>query len=81
MIRILTFLGEAVTAGGRVISDVRIAYELESVLEKRRARPTGIDRPIAAVREIGIDGVHYAYQPSHRVIAGIGAGSGAAATP
>jgi ATP-binding cassette subfamily B protein len=72
LIRILTFLGEAVTAGGRVIADVRIAYELESVLENATRSPyRASNEPIAAVREIGIDEVHYAYQPDHAVISGI----------
>jgi ATP-binding cassette subfamily B protein len=72
LIRILTFLGEAVTAGGRVIADVRIAYELESVLENATRSPyRASNEPIATVREIGIDEVHYAYQPDHAVISGI----------
>lgn len=72
LIRILTFLGEAVTAGGRVIADVRVAYELENVLENaKRATFRESNQPIAAVREIGIDDVHYAYEPNHAVISGI----------
>lgn len=72
LIRILTFLGEAVTAGGRIVADVRIAYELENVLENAKPVILGaLEEPIPAVREIRLEDLHYSYQPDQAVISGI----------
>jgi len=72
LIRILTFLGEAVTAGGRLIADVRVAYDLEDVLQNAaRASHRQSDEPIKAVREIGFKDLHYAYRANHAVLSGI----------
>jgi ABC-type bacteriocin/lantibiotic exporter with double-glycine peptidase domain len=72
LIRILTFLGEAVTAGGRLVADVRVAFELEEVL-KNAERPVERldDSPISAVREIAFQDLVYAYKVNHAVMSGI----------
>lgn len=72
LIRILTFLGEAVTAGGRLIADVRVAFELEEVLAGAERPPNRvIDDPISAVRDIEFQDLTYAYKINHPVISGI----------
>jgi len=72
LIRILAFLGEAVTAGGRVIADVRVAFELEDVLEN--AEPV-LELPSndlsTSVREVSFRDLNYAYKTNHAVISGI----------
>jgi ATP-binding cassette subfamily B protein len=72
LIRILTFLGEAVKAGGHLVSDIRAAFELEEVVksaERPIKRPD--DDPIDPVREVGFHDLSYAYKVDHPVISGI----------
>jgi ABC-type bacteriocin/lantibiotic exporter with double-glycine peptidase domain len=72
LIRILAFLGEAVTAGGRLVEDVRVAFELEDVLAnaQRPTSPVVVD-PINSVRDIEFQDLIYAYKLNHAVICGI----------
>jgi len=72
LIRILSFLGEAVTAGGRLVADVRVAFEIEEVL-KNAERPAlrADDDPISSVRDIGFQDLIYSYKVNHAVISGI----------
>jgi ABC-type bacteriocin/lantibiotic exporter with double-glycine peptidase domain len=74
LIRILSFLGEAVTAGGRVIADVRVAFELDDVLENALGSSfvNGEQEEVAgAAREITFHDLIYSYKPHQPVISGI----------
>jgi ATP-binding cassette subfamily B protein len=72
LIRILSFLGEAVTAAGRVITDVRVAFDLDEVLDRSRLPASSpVAHAATAVREIKFDDLAYAYKIEHAVIAGI----------
>jgi len=72
LIRILAFLGEAVTAGGRLVADVRVAFELDEVLENAE-RPSNreVADPVASVRDIEFQDLTYSYRANHAVISGI----------
>lgn len=74
LIRILSFLGEAVTAGGRVIADVRVAFELEDVIENALGKSGADDlqdEVTGTVREIAFHDLIYSYNPQQPVVAGI----------
>lgn len=74
LIRILSFLGEAVTAGGRVIADVRVAFELEDVIENALGKSSiedTQDEIIEPVREVAFHDLVYSYKPQQPVVSGI----------
>jgi ABC-type bacteriocin/lantibiotic exporter with double-glycine peptidase domain len=74
LIRILSFLGESVTAGGRVIADVRVAFELEDVIENAVGKSHTTDlqeQAIGTVREIALHDLKYSYNAHQPVVSGI----------
>jgi ABC-type bacteriocin/lantibiotic exporter with double-glycine peptidase domain len=70
--RILSFLGEAVKAGGHLVADVRAAFELEEVVKsaERTTKPPDAGS-IDSVREVGFHDLMYAYKVNQPVFSGI----------
>jgi ABC-type multidrug transport system fused ATPase/permease subunit len=72
LMRVLAFLGEAVTAAGRLVTDVRAAFGLDELLDGAVLPAEEIDAsPLQGVLEIGLTEVTYAYKADHPVLSGI----------
>jgi len=75
LIRVLSFLGTAVSSGGRVAIDIRAAFDLEDIIGKPPAsgQPSLARRVISSVRNISMTNLSCGYVFGHPVLTGISA--------
>jgi len=75
LIRVLSFLGTAVSSGGRVAIDIRAAFDLEDII----GGPASSDQPplvtevISSVRNISMSNLSCGYAPGHPILTDISA--------
>lgn len=74
LIRVLTFLGAAVSAGGHVAVDIRAVFELDDILGKNDVpRIEHRGEPITSVRNIIFSNLDCGYSADHKVLSGVSA--------
>jgi ATP-binding cassette subfamily B protein len=74
LIRVLSFLGTAVSSGGHVAVDIRAVFELDDILGKNDA-PTIEHRgePITRVHNITFSNLDCGYSAGHKILSGVSA--------
>lgn len=76
LIRVLSFLGTAVSSGGRVAIDIRAAFDLEDIIGNSpvNAQPAlGRGEVISFVRDIRLSNLSCGYVPGHPVLTDVSA--------
>jgi len=73
LIRVLAFLGTAVSSGGRVVIDFRAAFDLEEIIGSSEKHPASIStgKVISSVPGISISNLSCGYVADHPVLTGI----------
>ena len=72
LMRVLSFLGAAVSSGGRVSIDIRAAFDLEEIIgEPDAAVNQGERRQISAVSTIHMSSLSCGYKTGHPVLTGV----------
>ncbi|MHB1174507.1 MAG: ATP-binding cassette domain-containing protein [Sulfuriferula sp.] len=73
LIRVLSFLGTAVSSGGRVAIDIRAAFDLEDIIGEPSSsgQPPLVGEVISSVRNINMSNLSCGYASGHPVLTGI----------
>lgn len=75
LIRVLSFLGTAVSSGGRVAIDIRAAFDLDEIIGRTSsgAQPSLSGEILSSVHHINMSNLSCGYVPGHPVLTGISA--------